>query len=85
MITGKDLRKSNIAVDVVLLGDSSGSDEGGMLEKMTAFVEQVNNNGNSRLITVPPGVSISDGESLGFFKYLFCIIWDVSMLLFFIF
>ncbi len=58
-VVGKELRKNNIAVDVILLGDSGNGS--GMLDKMTSFVEQVCNNGNSRLITVPPGVSISDG------------------------
>ncbi|GAB4815088.1 hypothetical protein N2152v2_002134 [Parachlorella kessleri] len=51
----KKLKKNNVAVDVV----SFGSEEENA-EKLEAFHAAVNSNGNSNLVTVPPGTILSD-------------------------
>jgi 26S proteasome regulatory subunit N10 len=51
----KKLRKENIAVSVVVMGDIDEN-----TEKMNAFVEAANSDGNSHLISVPTGVSPSE-------------------------
>ncbi|PNH09728.1 26S proteasome non-ATPase regulatory subunit 4, partial [Tetrabaena socialis] len=51
----KKLKKNNVAVDVVSFG---AEDENA--EKLEAFHEAVNSNGNSHLVTVPPGPVLSD-------------------------
>jgi len=51
----KKLKKNNVAVDVV----SFGSEEENA-EKLEAFHGAVNSNGNSHLVTVPPGTILSD-------------------------
>ena len=51
----KKLKKNNVAVDVV----SFGSEEVNT-EKLEAFHAAVNSNGNSHLVTVPPGTILSD-------------------------
>lgn len=49
---GKQLKKNNIAVDVVIMGEI---DE--IQAKMLAFINATNSSDNSHLIAVPPGVS----------------------------
>lgn len=51
----KKLKKNNVAVDIV----SFGSEEENV-EKLEAFHGAVNSNGNSHLVTVPPGTILSD-------------------------
>ena len=51
----KKLKKNNVAVDIV----SFGSEEENA-EKLEAFHAAVNSNGNSHLVTVPPGTILSD-------------------------
>lgn len=51
----KKLKKNNVAVDIV----SFGSEEENA-EKLEAFHGAVNSNGNSHLVTVPPGTILSD-------------------------
>ncbi|KFM24172.1 26S proteasome non-ATPase regulatory subunit 4-like protein [Auxenochlorella protothecoides] len=51
----RKLKKNNIAVDIV----SFGSEEANV-EKLEAFQAAVNSNGNSHLVTVPPGTILSD-------------------------
>eukprot|EP00894_Picocystis_sp_ML_P001470 jgi/Pico_ML_1/51987/g2770.t1 len=53
---GKKLKKNNVAVDVVLFGNSDESNTA----KVQAFHEAVNNEGNCALVTIPPGVILSD-------------------------
>lgn len=52
---GSQLKKNNIAVDVVVMGEH---DE--VQDKMTELVNAANTNDNSHLIVVPPGVQPSD-------------------------
>ena len=52
---GKQLKKNNVAVDVINMGEIDVNQE-----KLTAFVEAVNSSDNSHLINVPPGVAPSD-------------------------
>jgi 26S proteasome regulatory subunit N10 len=47
---GKKLKKNNVAVDVVNFGQEQENEA-----KLTAFMEAVNNNDNSHLVTIPPG------------------------------
>jgi len=49
------LKKNNIAVDVVIMGEHSD-----IQDKLTEFVQAANSNDNSHLIVVPPGVLPSD-------------------------
>jgi 26S proteasome regulatory subunit N10 len=51
---GKLLKKNSVAVDIINIGEIFENDE-----KLTAFYNAVNSNGNpSHLITVPPGPHI---------------------------
>ena len=52
---GKKLKKCNVAVDVVSFGDVQKN-----AEKLSAFIEAVSKNGNSNLVTVPPGEILAD-------------------------
>lgn len=47
---GKKLKKNNVAIDIVNFGEESEN-----TEKLEAFLNTVNSNDNSHLITVPPG------------------------------
>ena len=47
---GKKLKKNNVAVDVVNFGEEASN-----TEKLEAFVNAVNKDDNSHLLTVPPG------------------------------
>lgn len=53
---GKKLKKNNVAVDVVLFGNSDETNTA----KVQAFHEAVNNDGNCALVTIPPGAILSD-------------------------
>ena len=55
MSVGKKLRKCNVAVDVVSFGDIDEN-----AEKLDAFMAAINKNGNSNLVTVPPGCNLAD-------------------------
>ncbi|DAZ97832.1 TPA: hypothetical protein N0F65_002502 [Lagenidium giganteum] len=52
---GKLLKKNNVAVDVVSLGDHEAN-----ASKLQAFVDAANSSNNSHLVTVPTGVLPSD-------------------------
>ena len=52
---GKQLKKNNVAIDVVSFGEISENNE-----KLSAFVKCVNSNENSHLISVPPGINPLD-------------------------
>ncbi|POM81262.1 26S proteasome non-ATPase regulatory subunit [Phytophthora palmivora] len=52
---GKLLKKNNIAVDVVSMGELDAN-----ATKLQAFVDAASSNGNSHLVTVPAGVLPSD-------------------------
>jgi 26S proteasome regulatory subunit N10 len=52
---GKQLKKNNIAVDIILLGS-----DGDNAAKLRAFVDAVNSNDNSNLVQIPAGVVPSD-------------------------
>ncbi|CCI40499.1 hypothetical protein ABG067_000737 [Albugo candida] len=52
---GKLLKKNNIAVHVVTMGDIPGNDE-----KLQAFVDAANSNNNSHLVHIPIGMMPSD-------------------------
>lgn len=52
---GKMLKKNNVAVDVVIMGEHQENQD-----KLTEFVNAVNSNDNSHLISVPAGVLPSD-------------------------
>jgi len=52
---GNALKKNNVAVSVVMLGELEAN-----VEKMEAFVAKVNSNDNSHLVQVPAGVVPSD-------------------------
>eukprot|EP00871_Galdieria_phlegrea_P002914 jgi/Galph1/3623/GphlegSOOS_G2287.1 len=47
---GRRLKKNNVAVDVISFGEIEAN-----AEKLEAFIEAVNSNDNSHLLTVPPG------------------------------
>jgi 26S proteasome regulatory subunit N10 len=47
---GKKLKKNNVAVDVISFGQETENQQ-----KLTLFVEAVNNSDNSHLVTIPPG------------------------------
>lgn len=49
----KKLKKMQVNVDVVNFGETSSN-----TSKLDRFIETVNNNGNSHLITVPPGTML---------------------------
>ncbi|BAM81583.1 26S proteasome regulatory subunit RPN10 [Cyanidioschyzon merolae strain 10D] len=51
---GRNLKKNNVAVDVVLFGSEWSENE----EKMKGFIQSVNVDDNSHLITVPPGTAL---------------------------
>lgn len=54
----KKLKKNNVAVDIVHVGDDTN---GANVEKLDAFIEAVNSNQNSRIIHVPAnGASLSE-------------------------
>jgi hypothetical protein len=46
----KKLKKNNIAVDLVLFGQIEENEA-----KLTKFIETLNNNDNSHLVSIPPG------------------------------
>eukprot|EP00761_Pharyngomonas_kirbyi_P011740 gb/GECH01011766.1/.p1 GENE.gb/GECH01011766.1/~~gb/GECH01011766.1/.p1 ORF type:complete len:385 (+),score=156.11 gb/GECH01011766.1/:1-1155(+) len=50
---GKKLKKNNVAVDIVNFGEESIN-----TEKLEAFINAVNSNDNSHIVTVPPGPHI---------------------------
>jgi 26S proteasome regulatory subunit N10 len=52
---GKQLKKNNVAVDVVCMGELEEN-----TEKLTEFIKAVNSNDNSHLVSVPSGVSPLD-------------------------
>eukprot|EP00608_Synchroma_pusillum_P002249 CAMPEP_0198422028 /NCGR_PEP_ID=MMETSP1452-20131203/2072_1 /TAXON_ID=1181717 /ORGANISM="Synchroma pusillum, Strain CCMP3072" /LENGTH=394 /DNA_ID=CAMNT_0044142277 /DNA_START=1 /DNA_END=1185 /DNA_ORIENTATION=+ len=52
---GKQLKKNNVAVDVISMGELEANSE-----KLEKFVSAANSNENSHLIVVPPGVLPSD-------------------------
>ena len=52
---GKDLRKNQVAVDVISIGELEDNQE-----RLKKFIEAVNKDDNSHLITVPPGVAPCD-------------------------
>jgi len=54
---GRMLKKNNVAVDVVLMGED---EEGECAEKMGMLVDAADSGGNSHLVSVPPGVLPSD-------------------------
>lgn len=47
---GKKLKKNNVAVDIVNFGQEDDNKE-----KLEQFIEAINNNDNSHLVTIPPG------------------------------
>jgi len=49
----KKLKKNNIAVDIISFGEESLN-----TEKVEAFINTINNNNNSSLVTIPPGPHI---------------------------
>mmetsp|Transcript_21323 Transcript_21323/g.46591 ORF Transcript_21323/g.46591 Transcript_21323/m.46591 type:complete len:362 (-) Transcript_21323:453-1538(-) len=51
----KKLKKNSVAVDIVSFGCEEENEE-----KLEAFFQAVNSNGNSHLVTVPPGPVLSD-------------------------
>jgi len=51
----KRLKKNKVAVDIVSFGETDANDE-----VLTAFMEKVNSNGNSHLISVARGFSLGD-------------------------
>ena len=51
----KKMKKNNVAVDIVSFGSEPENEE-----KLTAFHEAVNSGDNSHLVTVPPGMILSD-------------------------
>jgi 26S proteasome regulatory subunit N10 len=53
---GKKLKKNNVAVDILCLGEL---DEENMA-KIEAFIGAVNSNDNSHLVTVPTGAALVD-------------------------
>eukprot|EP01026_Neomeris_dumetosa_P005919 TRINITY_DN1180_c0_g2_i1.p1 TRINITY_DN1180_c0_g2~~TRINITY_DN1180_c0_g2_i1.p1 ORF type:complete len:393 (-),score=86.34 TRINITY_DN1180_c0_g2_i1:187-1314(-) len=52
---GKQLKKVNVAVDVISFGEDVLNEE-----KLGAFIEAVNTQDNSHLFTVPPGTILSE-------------------------
>ena len=52
---GKQLRKNNVALDIIAMGENSSNEE-----KLQKLVEAVNKDENSRMITVPAGTHPSD-------------------------
>jgi 26S proteasome regulatory subunit N10 len=52
---GKQLKKNNVAVDVISLGEVEENQD-----KLNSFIEAVNSSDNSHLINVPPGIAPSD-------------------------
>jgi 26S proteasome regulatory subunit N10 len=52
---GKILKKNNVAVDVVIMGEAEA-----IQDKVLEFVNAANSNDNSHLITVPAGVNPAD-------------------------
>jgi len=52
---GKLLKKNNVAVDIVSMGEIEDNNE-----KLNALIEAVNSNNNSHLVVVPAGVLPSD-------------------------
>ncbi len=51
----KKLKKNNVAVDIVSFGCEAEN-----AERLEAFHAAVNSNGNSHLVSVPPGPVLSD-------------------------
>jgi len=49
----KNLKKNNVAVDIVNFGDENTENEN--TEKLEAFIQAVNAADNSRLVNIPPG------------------------------
>jgi 26S proteasome regulatory subunit N10 len=52
---GKQLRKNNVALDVITIGENSSNEE-----KLSKLIEAVNKDDNSRLVSVPAGTHPSD-------------------------
>lgn len=50
---GKKLKKNNVAVDVINFGEEAIN-----TEKLEAFINAVNSNDNSHIVTIPPGPHI---------------------------
>ena len=55
MKVAKKLKKNSVAVDIVSFGCEADNEE-----KLDAFHQAVNSNGNSNLVVVPPGPVLSD-------------------------
>ena len=54
----KKLKKNNVSIDIVSFGDEAAEKNAG---KLDAFLQAVNSNDNSHLVTVPPGTgALSD-------------------------
>eukprot|EP01088_Endostelium_zonatum_P016775 TRINITY_DN4670_c0_g1_i1.p1 TRINITY_DN4670_c0_g1~~TRINITY_DN4670_c0_g1_i1.p1 ORF type:complete len:319 (-),score=122.50 TRINITY_DN4670_c0_g1_i1:105-1061(-) len=51
---GKGLKKNNVAVDIVSFGEADANKE-----VLTAFINEVNSNNNSNIVSVPAGVMTS--------------------------
>jgi len=52
----KDLKKNNIAVDIIMMGENDKN-----LDKLQKFVDTVNSSeNNSHLLVIPPGVFVTD-------------------------
>ncbi|KAJ2468575.1 proteasome regulatory particle base subunit rpn10, partial [Coemansia sp. RSA 2322] len=47
---GKKLKKNGVSVDIVNFGEHAANEQ-----KLAAFIEAVNNNDTSHLVTIPPG------------------------------
>jgi 26S proteasome regulatory subunit N10 len=47
---GKKLKKNNVAIDVISFGQEQENES-----KLSTFIEAVNNNDNSHLVSIPPG------------------------------
>lgn len=50
---GKKLKKNNVAIDIVNFGETLVNSS-----KLEAFIESVNSNDNSHLVTIPPGPTL---------------------------
>lgn len=52
---GKKMKKNNVAVDIVSFGEVDENES-----KLNALIEAVNNENNSHMVSIPPGLSPSD-------------------------
>ena len=57
---GKKLKKNNVAVDIISIGNEQEN-----LEKLQSFVATVNNNENSHLVSIPPGPQLISDSLIG--------------------